>query len=152
MRSSGPNAGFSYLTSVTTQAIYQWKIVPDLANTSSQFYQAQCGNYNATTHPNGLISGVNLAAGTQRHKTGIVSSHWANYKSAQDNTSNNMGVFYEQEVAPPGNTMAGVLNRDVPPKHSTILNAELVEPYAINLDQNGNFLGNINFPPDASCH
>jgi hypothetical protein len=34
----------------------------------------------------------------------------------------------------------------------TIKNACAVEPYGVNDDQNGNFLGNINWPPSyTSC-
>jgi hypothetical protein len=57
----------------------------DLENTNSTFYQSQCGNYNATTNPNGFISGSNLLADTTRHESGTVNAHYENYVVAQNN-------------------------------------------------------------------
>src|SRR5262249_55288230 len=54
----GPNKGYRYLTSITNDATYKYVISPDAKNTSSTFYLAQCGNYNATTNPSGFISGA----------------------------------------------------------------------------------------------
>jgi len=71
-------------------------ISPDLQNTSSAFYKAQCGNYNATTHPNGFISGSNLLTNTNRHESGTIQSHYENYVTAQNNPSNNLGTVAEK--------------------------------------------------------
>jgi hypothetical protein len=132
--------------------IYQWEIVPDLANSSSQFYQAQCGNYNVQTNPNGFISGANLAAQTQRHEIGSVQGHWGEYNSAQNNTANNVGLVYEGLIAPPGVSIGtAVGNSPISTDQSNISSKFLVEPYPINEDQNGVFLGNINFAPYQSC-
>jgi hypothetical protein len=70
---NGPNNGYSYVVSITgvkgpLTTGYFYIISPDLQNTSSAFYQAQCGNYNAQTAPNLFISGANLLADATRHE------------------------------------------------------------------------------------
>ena len=148
--SGGPNSGYTYITSASNTTTYQWEIVPDLANTSSQFYQAQCGQ-------NGFILNSNLAVQTQRHEAGLarsnyVQSHWIEYKSAQDNLSNNIGNVYEGLVAAPGVSIANVVNASaISTKQSSISSAEQAEPYPINDDEYGNFLGNINVQPYQKC-
>jgi hypothetical protein len=56
---NGPNQGYTYWPSnqIFSTWNFQYEINPDLENTVSAFYQAQCGNYSATTNPNGFISG-----------------------------------------------------------------------------------------------
>lgn len=135
--------------------MYQWQRVPDLENTSSTFYQEQTGTYNQQTDASGCILGSNLAAQTQRHEVGSVQGHWGNYNNAQNNSSNNLGVVAEQTVGSPSSTsdqfkatVSGVMNTAA----QTISSATAVEPYGVNDDQNGKFLGNINWPPSyASC-
>ena len=68
---------------------------PDLQDTSSAFYKAQCGNYNAQTKPNGFISGANLLTNTTRHESGTVQSHYENYVVDQNNSANNLGTVAE---------------------------------------------------------
>jgi hypothetical protein len=150
--SGGPNSGYTYITSATNTTVYQWEIVPDLTNTSSAFYKAQCGNWNAQTQT-GFISGANLAAQTQRHEIGSVQGHWGEYDNAQNQAAYNVGLVYEAVVARPGVSISTALgNSPISSDQSYIHSQFNVDPYPINEDQNGTFLGNINFAPYASCH
>jgi len=150
--SGGPNSGYTYITSATNTTSYQWEIVPDLTNTTSQFYQAQCGDYKAQSNPNGFISGANLAAQTQRHEIGSIQGHWGEYNNAQNNLGNNVGLVYEGLIAVPGASIGFVVSQSsISTDQSNISTAEKVEPYPINYDQNGAFLGNVNFVPYQKC-
>jgi hypothetical protein len=58
---SGPNAGYQYVPSVTPSSAqgtygYYYVISPDLEDSANTFSKAQCGDYNASTNPNGYIS------------------------------------------------------------------------------------------------
>ena len=71
---SGPNAGFSYVTSVSYPAAtfyYQYEIANDLENASSAFAIKQCGTGPAPGG-DGFISYANLLAQTNRHKASQV--------------------------------------------------------------------------------
>jgi hypothetical protein len=151
----GPNNGYGYYaTQVAITTTYEYEINPDLQNKSSSFYQYQCGNYNAQTNPGGYISGSNLLTQTNRHEwNSATESHYAFY-SKSISGSNNPGSYVEQRVAPPGtnqqtfdnDTLSG-LNA----LYQSIFNAFSVEPYPVNDDANGNFLGTINYAPYHSC-
>ena len=160
--SGGPNNGYKYLTSVSTAdpsnipTTFKWLRVPDLDNTTSVFYLAQCGNYDKNTNPNGIISGPNLDAQTTRHEAGTAASHWSEYKTAQDDPSNNIGSSAEPIIGAPGATdsafqqqVQNILN----PKVSSITNAASSEaiPDPVH-DAAGNFLGYVNYQPYAPCN
>lgn len=147
----GPNSQYKYNSSnASNSALYQWERVPDLDNSSSAFYTHQTGTYNAQTNPSGCISGVNLAAQTQRHETGSVQGHWGFYKNAQDNPSNNFGTIIEAKVGLPSQStdqFQSELNSDLNTAKTTIGNSFAVEPYGVDHDQNNVFLGWPNYPP-----
>lgn len=108
---SGPNQGYHYVTSVSNSSSgvptgYYYVISPDLTNTSSAFYQAQTGTYNAQSNPNGYISGANLLADTTRHESGTVNSHYENYVVAQNAPANNLGVVAEAQIGLPSQSTA----------------------------------------------
>src|SRR5208283_4064977 len=84
---------------MSTEPAYYYVISPDLQNSSSTFSLAQCANYNAQTNPNGFISQPNLLANTQRHESGSVASHYAQYVAAVNVSSNNPGTVAEQQLA-----------------------------------------------------
>lgn len=158
--SGGPNNGYYYVASVSNSSgsnatIYQWERVPDLENTSSTFYQKQTATYNLQSDPNGCISGSNLTTQTQRHEIGSVQGHWGEYNNAQNNSSNNLGVVGELTIGAPSLTLTQFqtsVSNALTNAEQTILNASAVEPYGVNEDQNGNFLGIINWPPSYnSC-
>jgi hypothetical protein len=77
---NGPNQGYTYWPSkqIFSTWNFQYEINPDLETVGSTFYQAQCGNYNATTNPNGFVSGSNLLTQTNRHEwNSSTQSHYA---------------------------------------------------------------------------
>jgi len=154
---NGPNQGYTYWPSnqIFSTWNFQYEINPDLENTGSTFYQAQCGNYNAATNPNGFISGTNLLTQTNRHEwNSSTQSHDAFYSNSLNSSSNNPGDFLEQQIATPGanlqtfgtNSTSGINNR-----LSTVSSDSQVQPYPVNDDSFGNFLGNINYAPYTSC-
>lgn len=153
--SGGPNSGYYYYPSkISFSTFYfHYEINPDLENTASTFYIAQCGNYNASTKPGGFIAGSALLAQTNRHEWNSSSqSHYAFYSSALN--SHNLGDYLEARVAPPGTNLSNFdaatadgLNSD----NSAIASSTQVEPYAVNESETGVFLGNINYSPYVAC-
>lgn len=152
---NGPNQGYGYY--VTQPAFtnnYNYEINPDLENTSSTFYLQQCGNYNAQTNQ-GFISGSNLLTQTKRHEyNSPTQSHYAFY-SQSFSGSNNPGDYVESRVAVPG-TSQGTFDSGTASGLQTnaqsVTNAFSVEPFAVNEDGSGNFLGNINYAPYTPCN
>jgi hypothetical protein len=127
----------------------------DIDNPGSQFYQAQCGNYNAQTNPNGYISGSTLDADDQRHEGGTVNSHYAEYSTAYQNSANNPGSVMESFVEyQPSNFDTDVKNK-LGQLQDAIVNASTPEPcnnpYA-GYSASCSFDGYMNFAPYASCH
>ncbi len=153
---NGPNNGYSYVTSIPSSSGssttgYFYVISPDLKNTSSAFYLAQCGNYNSTAQT-GFISGTNLLTDTNRHEAGTVQSHYENYAVAQNNSANNLGTVAEgktglESAQALANSVTTVLNQNV----QTILSATQVQPCSVQQDASCNFQGCINFSPYYSC-
>jgi hypothetical protein len=160
----GPNNGYSYVTSVgnsaTVQGVtqtrgYFYVISPDLQNSSSAFYKAQCGNYNAQTNPNGYISGTNLLADATRHESGTVKSHYENYLVAQNNSANNLGAAAEgltglTDFSTLADSATPILNHDA----QTITTATQAEPCGtsnVSYDSSCVFQGYINFQPYQAC-
>jgi hypothetical protein len=139
---SGPNQGYHYVASakdsftriprgVPTRTAYYYVISPDLSNTSSAFYLAQTGTYNAQTNPTGFISGSNLLADDIRHESGTITSHYDNYVVAQNSPSNNVGVVMEAEVGPPSQLVVAFetkVNNDVAAAKNITDAARAVEP------------------------
>jgi hypothetical protein len=157
---NGPNQGFRYVLSVfnhspTAITACSYVISPDLEDSGSTFFLAQCGNYNAQTNPNGFISGANLLADTTRHEAGTVQSHFNNYVQAQNNAANNLGVVGETRTGKPSDTestfkdaVTSALNDAI----ARILTATQVEPCSVQQDANCVPQGFINFPPYQPCN
>jgi hypothetical protein len=150
----GPNNGYGYYgTMPSFQTSYKYEINPDLKNTGSTFYLHQCGNY-STSNPSGYISGSNLLAQTRRHEyNSITQSHYAFYSNSLSNP-NNPGDYVESRVAPPGanpSSFDSATGSGLSNLYQNIVNAFSVEPFSVNKDANGNFLGNINYAPYAPC-
>ncbi len=132
---------------------YFYVISPDLQDTSSAFYNAQCGNYNPQTNSNGFISGASLLTDTTRYESGTVQSHYENYVVAQNNPADNLGTVAEsmtglesrQTLA---NSATTALNQNV----QTIMSATQVEPCGVQNDASCNVQGYINFQPYQSCN
>jgi len=155
---TGPNTGYSYVSSVTNSdsngpTAYYWTISPDLQNTTSAFYQAQCGNFNAQTNPNGFISGANLNSNTIRHESGSGQSHYQNYVIAQNLSTNNLGTVGEAIVGfTDPNTLASSATVTLNSKQSTITTATQVEPCDVTRNASCVFQGFINFFPYQACN
>ncbi len=161
--SGGPNDQYKYVASVSATnpskniaTTFNWLRIPDLDGTMSTFYVSQCGNYNATSNPNGFISGANLAAQVQRHEAGGAVSHWAEYKTAQDNPSNNLGAGAEPLIGTPSTTMNTFSQATVPNTLNAGVNAITSATSSesipgVNYDALGNFLGYVNYAPYHSC-
>jgi len=159
---SGPNNGYSYVYSITNNGSsgqttgFFYIISPDIQNSSSAFYQAQCGNYNASTKPNGFISGANLLTDVTRHESGVAQSHYQNYLTAQNVSSNNLGTVAEsmtglESQQALANSVVAALNQKV----QTIKTATDVEPCGtanVAYDASCTFQGYINFQPYQSCN
>jgi hypothetical protein len=163
---NGPNNGYGYYaTEPAFTTSFQYEISPALVP-GSTFYTEQCGNYNAQTKPSGYISGSNLTTQTNRHEwNSATESHYAFYSNSIAG-ANNPGNYVEARIATPGTsqetfdttTGSGLNNATGPGSclgtgiYQLICQNTSVEPYAVNEDSNGNFLGNINYAPYASCN
>lgn len=153
---NGPNQGYGYYsTQITFTNNFKYEINPDLENTGSTFYSEQCGNYNAQTKPSGFISGSLLLTQTRRHEyNSAVQSHYAFYSNSISGT-NNPGNYAESRIASPGtspSTFDNTTSSGITTRYQNILTAAQVEPYAVNEDADGMFLGNINYAPYISCN
>jgi hypothetical protein len=154
---SGPNTGYSYVTSISNSnsngsTAYYWTISPDLQNTTSTFYQAQCGNY-SQTNLNGFISGLNLNTNTVRHESGTVESHYGNYVVAQGIPTNNVGTVAESIVGlTDPTTLANNASSTLSGKQDTITTATQGEPCDVTHNASCVFQGFINFFPYQSCN
>lgn len=152
---SGPNAGFSYVTSVTyPPAVFNFKyeIAIDVSNAASTFAKNQCGIYPA----NAYISYANLSAQVTRHEAGqLGQSHWFEYSTSLSNADNNFGLYLESAVANPGDANFGnTLTRRVQQQTGQVGADTGVEPFDVTHDINGLPLGEINYAPytDNVCH
>jgi hypothetical protein len=103
----GPNRGFLYVTSlVADQISYRFQIGPDIAlfpsgdpNTTSEFFRAQCGDFDANSNPTGFISRQVLWSNVREHERGLTLGHYQQYVDTQNNPANNLWVGAEQQVA-----------------------------------------------------
>jgi hypothetical protein len=153
----GPNQSYTYWPSnqIFSTWNFQYEINPDLENTGSAFYVAQCGNYNASTNPSGFISGSTLLAQTNRHEwNSSTQSHYAFYANSLNSSSNNPGDFLEQQLAAPGanlSTFANNATSGINSRLGTVTSDSQVQPYTVNSSETNVFLGNINYAPYTSC-
>lgn len=143
---NGPNNGYTYFTSLNFGTFdYMYEISPDLENTTSAFYRAQCGDH--PTNPDGYISGVNLLTQTNRHEwNSSTQSHYAFYSDTLN--KNNPGDLVESQVAPPGANVQNFTNTTVNAVQSDITavyNHFQVQPFAVNQSETGGYLGKINY-------
>jgi hypothetical protein len=155
---NGPNNGYGYITKAFSQnqdgtpTTFQYIIVSDLLDSSSQFYRAQCGNFDPQSNPNGFISGLQLKTNSFDHEEGPVLSHWTNYVQAQNNPSNNIGLVLEGQIAVPGVDEAGFrvqINSVTSIAELTIAQITMEQPCGGDVrrdsSQSCTFFGNINF-------
>jgi hypothetical protein len=154
---NGPNQGFQYVTAVSdNSSYYRYEISPDLENTSSQFYQSQCGNYNSQTNT-GFISGAVLLSNTQEHEYGTTLGHYQQYTSAQNDPANNLGTLGEAQIAAPGTSVStfvsqtqSVLDAAVN-RITSAMSSEAACNSIVNYDTSCVYRGPINFSPYQTC-
>ena len=160
LNDGGPNQGYTYWPSnfSWTNLDYRYEINPDLQNTGSTFYQAQCGNYNPTTNPGGFISGSNLLTQTLRHEyNSSAESHYAFYSNAISSSADNPGDFLEQQIALPGanlSTFSTNVQSGITSRLNAIGTAATQEdpPWPVNYSESNVPLGNINYAPYTACN
>lgn len=160
--SDGPNSGFRYVQSVSSQSQgvathFWWTITQALDDSGSEFYQKQCGNYHRTNNPNGFISGSQFKSNVIHHESGSTpNSHYYQYMTEQDKQEVNLGTVAESYLANSSisavdfvNGLTSLLNG----KTTAITNATSVEPCGgvASKDNNCDFCGYVNYPPYTTC-
>lgn len=157
----GPNHDFKYVrTQLTdvggTPTGFYWVLAPDVETPSSEFFTKQCGDYDPNTLLGNYISGANLLANVIRHESGPSESHHRQYVDAQNDPNNNLGLFAEsfvkgQAVTSP--TFNDAVSAGLTSRAQTIVNEmKSPEPYPVNYNGSGQYLGNVNFAPNyAQC-
>ena len=156
---NGPNNGYEYVTSASdayggkpTQV--QFIVVSDLLSATT-FYNAQCGNY-SSSNSSGFIAGSQLKQNVFDHEQGSVLSHWTEYRDAQNNSSNNIGVVLESTTAPPPSSGNSFAQNAGDAAKQRIAQAVSGEPCGgtVNKDssQSCATCGAINYSPYQSCN
>lgn len=152
----GPNTGYQYLDvplsmTVADGFFYNYELNPDLENTQSTFYLAQCGDF--PQNPGGFISGADLRTQNARHEyAGAQQSHYAFFISTFP--PHDLEVFFEQQVMTVGNDPTAFA-ADVSSKLKDRITAIIAdtnakgEPAAVNNTEAGQPLGNINYTAPA---
>jgi hypothetical protein len=156
---NGPNKGFWYVQSAsnvgTLPTSFDWTIAGYLDDSTSEFAQKQCGDYNPATNT-GFISHAQLKTNTVEHESGTVLGHYSQYKSTQDIDANNVGVSVEKEVGTP--SMTDTQFRDqvfsvAIAKGEAIASAMSAQACNADVrkDTSCQFRGFINWPAYATC-
>jgi hypothetical protein len=154
----GPNAGYQFVASATSLPQFHWTYTPDLMNTASAFYVAQCGNYNATANT-GFISGIQLAANTVNHESGTTNGHYGEWVAAyQAPVTNTSTVLEGFALSATQAVFLSYVNQEMSPVLSTISSEVSTEPcngYVTN-DKNCKYDGPVNYMNSggtyASCN
>jgi hypothetical protein len=124
---------------------------------ATTFYKAQCGNY-SSSNSTGFIAGSQLDQNVFDHESGSVLSHWTEYVSAQNNSSNNIGTILEAMVGTPG-TLSAAYQKALTDSGNgaigSIQAAVAVAPCKGNVNYDSSqacgYCGSINFSPYTSC-
>ena len=132
---TGPNAGYTYITSFTDASAYIYELNPGLTNPNDPFYTHQYGNC-------GIPSVSQIVAAVQAHEYASTPSHYSEISVAL--AGNNPGPVAEQVVANPLQNIGNNLAQAVDPVYQSALNAGKVEPPT-------NLPSNINNPPYVTC-
>jgi hypothetical protein len=154
---TGPNAGYAYVLSVTSQTQFHWVYSNDLQQTSSAFYQAQCGNYNAQSNPNGYMSGLQLVANTINHESGNVTGHYGNWLKALQDPTQNPGSVLEgvATVTSSSADFQSYASEQTAASIAALTTSTTNEPCGpnkgVNYDASCTFIGNVNFM-DSTGH
>jgi hypothetical protein len=155
---NGPNNGYEYVTSASnvsgsSPTQFQFIVVTDLLSATT-FYNAQCGNF-SSSNSTGFIAGSQLKQNVFDHEQGSVLSHWTEYASAQNNSSNNIGTVLESTTAPPGSTGDSFAQNAGNAASGRISQAVAAEPCGGSVAQDSSqacgSCGAINYTPYQSC-
>jgi hypothetical protein len=147
---TGPNGGYLYVASVTSQTQFHWVYSNDLANTSSAFYVAQCGNYNAQTNASGYIAGAQLAANTIHHESGTTTSHYAEWVASLANVTVNPGSRLEgiaqvDSMAAFQSYVSATVASNISTNNSQTITEPCSNGYGVSDDASCKFDGFVNF-------
>ena len=146
----GPNQGFAYVTSVQDSTVFAWTTTPQIDNSTSDLYRAQCGR-------DGWIGGAQLRSNTISHERGLLNSHYSRYVAAQNSPANNVGAGLEAMVAPPGETSPAFGTRvqtEFDQRSARIVAAAQQEPCGasdVTKDENCTPHGAVNYSPYTPC-
>jgi hypothetical protein len=155
---NGPNNGYEYVTSASdvngsSPTQFQFIVVTDVLSATT-FYNAQCGNF-SSSNSSGFIAGSQLRQNVFDHEQGPVVSHWTEYVSAQNDSSNNIGTVLESTTAPPGSTGNSFAQTAGDAALSRISAAVEVEPcnglVTQDSSQSCGGCGTINYSPYQAC-
>ena len=160
---NGPNNNYKYVTAAfnsdsnqahPSTAVY-YVIHPDLENSNSAFFQAQCGNYNPATN-SGFISGSQLLSNTRGHEVGSIRGHYKQYVDTQNKPENNIGVGMEAIVGSPSTSLTDFrqsIVAEASRRRNIIETAFAVEDCngQVNKDEQCVYRGDINYQPYAAC-
>src|SRR5262249_40919535 len=90
------------------------------------------------------------------HEQGSTLSHWTEYRDAQNNSSNNIGVALESATAPPGSTGNSFAQNAGSAALNRIKQAEAVEPcgglVTKDTSQACKACGTVNYSPYQACN
>ena len=159
---NGPNHGLRYSTSVGESgppAAFYFALNIELENplgtvATGVFAQAQCGDYNQLTNPMGFVSAGNLDVGARGHEAGSIQSHWTQYKAAQDDPANNLGVVVDRFVEGANlRTFNTHLTNEINQAGTVIttLTDDESRLFAAGYGETGTFFGFVNYAPYAAC-
>jgi hypothetical protein len=159
---NGPNHGFRYVTSISDvndtvsparPTGFYWAYLASLKN-QTEFYQKQCGTYDALNNPNGGISKENLVFGIKRHEALGTNSHYQQYVTAQNDPSNNLGIAAEAIVDAQTSTSQQFIdkvNGILGAKRELINAATAIQPPGAQYTDGNQYMGGINYFPYSPC-
>ena len=153
---NGPNQGFWYIRTASSgnaqgSTTFNYVIATYVADATSEFATHQCGNYNPTTNPSGYISDTQLLSNIVQHESGMLRGHYIQYKTAQDDESNNLGIAAEAVVGSPDQSKSAFeqqVSSKLLSNGKRIANATVYEDcnHDVRLDTSCTFRGYINLP------
>ncbi len=131
---SGPNTGYSYISTLTDTSKYIYELNPGLTNPQDPFYTHQYGRC-------GIPSVSQIVSAVQTHEYAGNPSHYSEIAAAL--SSNNPGVTAEAVVALTSD-IRNVATQKIQPVYDAAVHAGDVEPPT-------NLPPNINIPPYQPC-
>ncbi len=139
---SGPNDGYTYVTSLgTAGSTFTYELNPGITNSSDPFYQHQFGAC-------GIPTAAQIASAVTAHEAGAQNSHWA--EGVSKFASANPGPVAEEQIGPPGTNPTTFANNlaatggQLDSMFQAVVSAISVEPPT-------NLPANINYPPYRTC-